>query len=259
MLRTAYYILKQKTPGNKITILDTDNIIEDLSRDTIGKTEFTIYSNNNNILNKVYKQFNSIGEIKDENGLPYLKTGGKLKGFVPSGEYRNIVSHTKDGVEVCKSSIEFPNWKKSKIILKGARNLFHFDDYNKTTDSGKYGVYGNMGFYIFDTIRNLEKFSKFFDTNIAKIIMNSTKEDQSFIEPKYLPDIREYTGEVNDKKLCEYLDIDFDHIKSFHFIPNNQRIAKETNGCSPKGRKTFVTKTKKGGFVSHRITRKIRR
>ena len=101
------------------------------------------------------------------------------------------------------------------------------------------------------------------DTNIAKIIMTSTKEDQSFIEPKYLPDIRQFEGEINDKTICDKLDIDYNHIKSFKFIENNQKIASTTDGCSTKGRTTEKSKAKGGSRKSNKKsigkTRKLKR
>ena len=260
MLRTAYYTLQKSAPEDTITVLDTDNILEELSREMIDADEFTIFSNNNTILNKIFKSFNKIGEIKDAHGDPYLKTKGKLKGILSAGKYPQVVSHTLKGVEICKTSVEFPQWNQPKIILKGARNLFHFDDY-----AGQYGVYGNIAFWIIDSVPNLKKFSQFFDTKLAKIIMNSTKEDQSFIEPKYLPDIRDYEGEITDEALCAYLDIDLARVMSIKDNPNNQKIVSQTNGCFPKGKKTLSAKagaaTAEGGARRSKYgrTRKIRR
>jgi hypothetical protein len=257
-VRVAYYVIKNTEPGDKIFIFDTDEQLEVISHEP----EFTIYQNNNLLVSKVFKKLPHIGSVKDNTGKPYLKSDGKLKGTLEPGGFKNIVTHRQDGVVVCSSSKPFPYWTKSKIIIKGSSNLFHFDDYESGDDSGHYGVHGNWGYYIIDNTSNLKKFSKFFDTNIAKLIMRATKEDQDFIEPKFLPDIRNVDGTIDDEHLCELFDINYEHVKSFKFLQNNQKIASETDGCSEKTRKekgTVKQKKSKPSVPKSRYTHKTRK
>jgi len=239
---TTYYVLQNllKTPHDKIIILDTENRLFTLSRRIYHETRFTIYRAMNNILMNIYNRFKPIGEVKDSNGNKYLKAEGKFNSDKPNGIYKNISTHTEDGITICKTSEKFKYLGQPKIILAGSRHIYHYDDYD-----GEYGVFGNVPMYIFDTIENLKKISKFLDTNILKIILEATKHSHSLIDFKFIPDIRDYHGTISDEALCKEFGIDYEYVRSRTFPQNNQSIAEEHNGCLKSSTITANKKTKK--------------
>jgi hypothetical protein len=246
MVRTAYYVLKNKDTSrghtNTITILDTNNFMEELEQPVKEEEEggFTIYSSNNALIQKTFKKLPRISE-------GYIKSNGKLNGDISAGEYPNISSHTQKGITVCNTNKMFNDLETPKIIIKGSADLYYYDDY--TDGKGKYGIYGNRGFYITDTVENLKRFSKFFQTNLVKIILKSTKHSQDFFDPKFIPDIRDYPkklSDITDKKLCQYLGIDYDYVKDYQgLMSNNQKIVKEDHGCTLKVKKDKKLNPKK--------------
>jgi hypothetical protein len=248
-IRTAYYILQNRpqTPEQPILLLDTNNTIDKIDRRIFEhQNEFTIYSSNNGLIYKTFHKLKPIGSIDG-----YLKTDGKLKKDIPPGKYPYIASHTEKGIYVCKANQPFLFMNTPKIIIKGTRHLYFIEDY-----SGKYGVFGNEGSYFIDTIQHLKRFSKFLNTNLVKIILESTKKNQANIDSNCIPDIREYSGEISDKALCEFLGIDYEYVKNYKKFPlNNQQLFKETKGC-----KSSQTKTKeKSKPIQSKNTTKKRR
>lgn len=229
-IRTAYYVLHNisQTPEQTIVLLDTENNMDSLRRKLFGE-RFAIYSNNNILIQKTFRKFNPIGDIPG-----YLISTGKINGDLPPGPYPNIKTHKRDGIHICKTNKKFRDLEKAKIIIKSSANFYYFDDYTTKENSGKYGVYGHKGFYIVDSIEHLKRISEFLNTNLVKIILEATKHSQDNFDPKFIPDIRDYTGEITDKALCDFLKIDYEHVKQYEFIPNNQTVAKESHGCKSK-------------------------
>ena len=240
LIRTAYYVLQNihYKPEHEIILLDTENKLETLHRKNFTES-FSIYSSNNILIRKTFRKLKAIGDIPG-----YLKSGGKINGDIPNGQYPNIKTHLQDGIHVCKTNAKFHDLEKAKIIIKSSANFYYYDDYTTHEDSGEYGVYGNRGYYILDSIENLKRISKFLNTNLVKIILKATKHSQDNFDPNYIPDIRDYTGEISDKALCDFLKLDYDHVKEYKFIPNKQNIAKESDGCNSKTKKNN-TATKK--------------
>ena len=242
MVRTAYYVLENTPTPQKhtITILDTKDFMEELEQPVKEEGGFTIYSSNNSLIQKTFKKLPPIRE-------GYIKSNGKLNGTLQAGTFPNISSHTQKGITVCSTDKQFDDLETPKIIIKGSAGLYYFDDYKG--GKGTYGIYGNRGFYITDTIENLRRFSAFFKTNLVKIILESTKHSQDFFDPKFIPDIRDYPkklSDITDKKLCEYLGIDCDYVYNYPgLMSNNQRIFKEDRGCTMKEKKTKKLNPKK--------------
>lgn len=227
-LRLSYYILqnKKKEDSHNYDLLDTENILEN-----INQTNRTIYQSNNDLLNKIFSKCKTVSANK------YIFQSDKIKGETNTGIFKNVCTHLKNGVIICKSDKKFKYLEIPKIIFKGSRNLYHFDDFK-----GEFGIYGNWGYYIMDkNVKILQRFSDFLNTKLAKTIMMATKEDMSFIEPGYLPDIREIPEEIEmiDDSLERYFKIK--NIIKSSFILNNQTILKITSGCN-----TNLCKIKKG-------------
>jgi hypothetical protein len=246
-VRVAYYVMKNiPVKSNTITVIDVENNIDNIKQ-TLG----TIYQSYNSVLQKVYSKINTIGETN------YIKSEGKLKTVESNKKiYSNICSHKEGGVLVCKTDTKFKHYDTPKIIFKGSSKLYHFDDF-----TGKYGVFGNWGYYILDTnISNLKRFSKFCDTKLAKLVMIATKEDQDFIEPKYLPDIREIPSKVkiNDTSLCSYFDINTNMFNNFIEYTTNQNILNIADSCGSCTKSNFG-KTRKATKKASTKTRKRER
>lgn len=240
VVRTAYYVLENTPTPQKhtITVLDTNNFMEELDQPKEGG--FTIYSSNNTLIQKTFKKLPPTSE-------GYIKSNGKLNGKLQSGPYPNISNHTQKGITVCRTDKQFDDLETPKIIIKGSADLYYFDDYKG--GKGTYGIYGNRGFYITDTVENLRRFSAFFKTNLVKIILKSTKHSQDLFDPKFIPDITAYPkelGDITDKKLCKYLGIDYDYVYNYPgLMSNNQSIFKEDRGCTMKEKKTKKLNPKK--------------
>ena len=237
-VRCAYYILKNsEISNNSINIIDIEHNYE-----IIKQSKEEIFSSYNKLLQNVFIKLKKIGDISYLNSKGLLKP--KKDKQYSTGPYLNICQHLENGVNICKTKQRFIDLEEPKIIFKGTSKLYHFDDLD-----GKYGIYGNWGFYIKDTKSILQRFSQFFDTNIAKLIMIATKEDQDFIEPKYLPDIREIPQSIkmNDKDLCKYFNIDYDTINKTKLFTNQQKILNTYNNCSQCGMRGKKTQKVNGG------------
>ena len=219
-VRVAYYILEKDETINKYYIMDINNNIEEITQ-----TKNNIYQSYNLILSTIYKKCKNIGMTG------YIKSAGKVlpKNSIISstGKYKYISAHKEDGIYTCKNDKKFVYQNSPKIILKGSSKLYHYEDY-----IGEYGVYGNWGYYIIDdNVSNLKRYAKFLDTKLAKIIMESTKEDQNFIEPKYLLDIFDIPKsiEMTDIGLQKYFKYPIKDIERSNLTyNNNEHIVKKT-------------------------------
>jgi hypothetical protein len=249
-VRLAYYCIEntEAKKGKTFKIIDTNQIVDELPY-----TVNSIYQSYNSILYKVFSKIKTIGETK------YLQSAGKLmpNKNLSIGKYKYICSHKELGIETCTSEVKFKYQDDPKIIFKGSSKLYHFDDYK-----GEYGIFGNWGYYIVDDkISNLKRFSKFLDTKLAKVIIEATKEDQDFIEPKYIPNILDLpsTINLNDKSLCTYFAIPLTLLDSAPSYKNIQSIFKKHKNCndctkSQRGitKKKKTTKTSKTGKTRRR-------
>ena len=242
-VRSAYYLLKntELQKNNKIEIIDIEKSFE-----KILQTQGDIFQSNNLLLQNVYLKIPRL-----ENNL---KSTGilKPKKNYNAGPYKNICRHIENGVEICKTDVKFEYYNQPKIIFKGTSKLYHFDDFN-----GEYGIFGNWGFYIIDNQKNLRRTAKFLDTNIAKIMMSATKEDQDFIEPKYLPNVNNIPDEIeiNDIELCKYFGINPEKVIKYNFYKNNQTIGNIYKNCPCPTSKT----SKLIAIKERRRTRKLHR
>jgi hypothetical protein len=246
-VRVAYYVI-QNIPVDKstITIIDVENNI-----DKIKQTLETIYQSFNSVLQIVYSKIKTVGETQ------YIKSEGKIKSLQSDKRtYSNICSHKEGGIIVCKTDEKFKYYDIPKIIFKGSSKLYHFDDL-----LGKYGIFGNWGYYILDkNISILKRFSKFCDTKLAKLLMIATKEDQDFIEPKYLPDIRDIPSRIkmNDKSLCSYFEIDESILEDVKGYTTTQKVLNVVENCGNCTKSDFgkTRKIQKRGAIQ---TRKVKK
>ena len=225
---TTYYVLenRQSTLEDNIIILETNNKYINLSRRNYKESHFTIFRYDNIGLNNIYTRFKTIDELVGIDGKKYYSTDGKLNDDLPHGTYKYISTQQQGGIVVCRTDKQFKHYGKPKIIFASSRYLYHYDDY-----AGEYGIFGNNIHYIIDTKENLKKISKFLDTKFVKYILKATKHSQEFVDCKYIPDIRDYTGIISDEALCREFGLDYESVRSQKDIPNNQNILKELPQC----------------------------
>ncbi len=214
----------------------------------------------------IFQRYNSlmraVAAVPTVGETGWLTGSGKLSvaaaaaaaGKGGAGKYEYICQHLATGVNVCKSGAEPVHFGTPKILFKGTSKLYHFDDWE-----GRHGLYGNWGYTLVDpegTLADLRRMSAFLDTRFARAIMMATKEDQDFIEPRWLPDVRRLPASVRmtDAGLCAHFGVDKGALATVEKYDNIQKIAKRSTKC---GRDTCSGRF--SGGSSKRKTQRIRR
>jgi hypothetical protein len=197
----------------------------------------------------------TVGETGWLTGSGKLSVGAAAAAVAATGKYEYICQHLATGVNICKSSVEPAHFGTPKILFKGTSKLYHFDDWE-----GRHGLYGNWGYTLVDldgSLADLRRMSAFLDTRFARAIMMATKEDQDFIEPRWLPDVRRLPAKVlmTDASLCAHFGVDKESLGTVEKYDNNQKIAKRSAKC---GRDTCSGRFS-GGSGGKRKTQRIRR
>lgn len=236
----TYYVVSNRTGKGRLAkfpYINVDGVVEELP--TRPGT--------------IFQRMNGLMAVIQEVPRLELESRGKLSvaaaAAAGTGKYEYVCQHLGAGVNICKSSVEPAGRGEPKIILKGTSKLYFLEDFE-----GKYGVYGNWGYWIKGDRTKLARVAKFLGTKFARAIMMATKEDQDFIEPKWLPDMAELKGvTMTDAALCKHFGIDCAVLNVVEKYENNQKIAKRSARCS---RETCSAR-KLGGGEGRRRTRRL--
>ncbi len=248
----AYYTVTNEPVGTgsrrKFPYIDVDNHL-----DTVPNRAGTVIFQRYNALMQAVRAVPTVGETG------WLTGKGKLSVAAAeaagTGKYEYVCQHLAGGVKVCKSSVEPAHFGTPKILFKGTSKLYHLDDW-----AGRYGLYGHWGYTLggpSDTLADLRRMSAFLDTRFARAIMMATKEDQDFIEPRWLPDVRRLPAGVRmtDAGLCAHFGVPKELLASVEKYTNNQKIAKRSAKC---GRETCSGRFG-GARAAQRKTQRLRR
>jgi hypothetical protein len=251
----AYYTVFNRSMGTgsrrKFPYIDVEERLEMIP----NKGGTVIFQRYNSLMQAV-RAVPTVGETG------WLTGKGKLSvasaGKTDVGKYEYICQHLAVGVNVCKSSVEPAHFGIPKILFKGTSKLYHFDDWE-----GRYGLYGHWGYTLVDpegSLEGLRRMSAFLDTRFARAIMMATKEDQDFIEPRWLPDVRRLPTSVKmtDAGLCAHFGIPKESLATVEKYSNSKKIANRSVKC---GRETCSGRFSGGNSSSggKRKTQRIRR
>jgi hypothetical protein len=242
-----YYVLQNNPKQRKSIILDKHDILTD-------NIDFSRFKN---VPNFGFNIINKLVALQKKHGIFNAKVGGDSSHdtrHIIIGKYPIVHLINSDGIRIFYSNKEHVYQKTPKIIVNGLGVPYVLYDAD-----GKYGV-----------------------SQVPNYILNPSKKEQIFLFSKlfqYLNWAYRIQGNNNDRYIFEIIpnlnNFDFNDEKTMNnalgitetdekeineyklpTFPLKEKIEEAGEG---KAKKTRVAKPKKGGYISSRFTRKIRR